>query len=46
MGLLIQTMSAMVVVNTTLMSLLKVNDEEQDVLQDAEAIEMALGKGR
>lgn len=31
MGLLIQTMSLMLVINTTLMSLLKVGDEEQKI---------------
>ena len=39
-------MSAMIVINTTLMSLLKVGDEEQFVLSDEEAIEVALGQGR
>eukprot|EP01046_Picozoa_sp_COSAG06_P061724 COSAG06_NODE_13652_length_1235_cov_1.310739_2_plen_45_part_00 len=44
--MLLQTMSGMIVINTTLMSLLKVSDEEQDLLGDEEAIEMMLGKGR
>eukprot|EP01051_Picozoa_sp_SAG22_P012374 SAG22_NODE_1280_length_4899_cov_5.374792_3_plen_40_part_00 len=39
-------MSAMIVINTTLMSLLKLGDEEQEVLGEEEAIEIALGKGR
>ena len=35
MGLLIQTMSAIIVVNTTLMSLLKVGNTQQAVLSES-----------
>jgi hypothetical protein len=47
MGVLIQTMSATIVVNTTLMSLLKVEGTEQQLDQDmqSEVAAMHIGKG-
>ena len=45
MGVLIQTMSATIVVNTTLMSLLKVEGTEQQLDQEMEIEVAAIGKG-
>ena len=46
MGMLIQTVSAMVVINTTLMSILHAEkDEEAAIVGEETAIEEALGKG-
>ena len=45
MGLLIQTVSAMIVVNTTLMSILHAKDDEVEAIGNEEVvIEEALGK--
>ena len=46
MGMLIQTVSAMVVINTTLMSIVHAErDEEAAIVDEETVIEQALGKG-